>query len=242
MSAPEPIVHLVDDDASFLAAISRLLRANGFAVRTYASASAFLDGRNFELPGCVLADVRMPGMSGLDLQGALSEAGTPLPILFLTGHGDIPSSVRAMRDGAEDFLEKRAPKRKLLDAVRRALARDAREREQRARQHRLRERFDALTRREREVLSHVIQGRLNKQIAADLGIHERTVKLHRTAITTKLGVQSVAELTRLTDQAGLFTAADSTAPKGSSGREPPPPRVARQPNERNPTSLRRGRG
>jgi FixJ family two-component response regulator len=117
-----------------------------------------------------------------------------------------------MRGGAEDFLEKRVPKEKLLDGVRRALARDAREREERARQRQRRERFDALTERELEVLAHVVQGRLNKQIAADLGIHERTVKLHRTAITTKLGVQSVAELTRLTDQAGIFTAAAPTFP------------------------------
>ena len=212
MSETEAIVHIIDDDASFLAAISRLLRAKGFAVKTFASASAFLAEAEAEAPGCVLVDVRMPGMSGLDLQSALSQARSPLPILFLTGHGDIPSTVRAMRGGAEDFLEKRAPKETLLDAVRRALARDAREREERARQHHLRRRFDALTKREREVLAHVVQGRLNKQIAADLGIHERTVKLHRTAITTKLGVQSVAELTRLTDQAGIFSTSGPTFP------------------------------
>jgi FixJ family two-component response regulator len=212
MSETEAIVHIIDDDASFLAAISRLLRAKGFAVKTFTSASAFLAEADCEAPGCVLVDVRMPGMSGLDLQSALSRARSPLPILFLTGHGDIPSTVRAMRGGAEDFLEKRAPKEELLDAVRRALARDAREREERARQHHLRRRFDALTKREREVLAQVVQGRLNKQIAADLGIHERTVKLHRTAITTKLGVQSVAELTRLTDQAGIFSTSGPTFP------------------------------
>jgi len=132
----------------------------------------------------------------------------------LTGHGDIPSSVQAMRDGAEDFLEKRAPKEKLLDAVNRALARDSRERAGRDRLSELRARFDTLTEREREVLAHVVQGRLNKQIAWDLGIHERTVKLHRTAITTKLKVQSVAELTKLTEEAGIFSQCDSTFPKG----------------------------
>jgi FixJ family two-component response regulator len=153
-------------------------------------------------------------MNGLDLQSALARSPNPLPILFLTGHGDIPSSVRAMRGGAVDFLEKRAPKEELLDAVRRALARDAREREERARRRELRARFDALSERELEVLSHVVRGRLNKQIAADLGIHERTVKLHRTAITRKLGVQSVAELTRLTDEAGIFTGPAATFPKG----------------------------
>jgi FixJ family two-component response regulator len=146
----------------------------------------------------------MPGMNGLELQLALAQSPNPLPILFLTGHGDIPSSVRAMREGAEDFLEKRAPKAALLGAVQRALARDAREREGRAQRRELRARFEGLTRRELEVLGHVVRGRLNKQIAGDLGIHERTVKLHRTAITTKLQVQSVAELTRLAHEAGLL--------------------------------------
>jgi two-component system response regulator FixJ len=213
MSAAQPTVHIVDDDAFFLTATSRLLRACGFAVRTFASAGEFLATRKDEdAPGCVLADLQMPGMNGLELQAALARAQNPLPILFLTGHGDIPSSVRAMRDGAEDFLEKRAPKEQLLGAVQRALARDAREREARARQRELRARFDALTKREVEVLGHVVRGRLNKQIAGDLGIHERTVKLHRTAITTKLGVQSVAELTRLTDEAGLFGASTPSFP------------------------------
>ena len=214
MNATEPTVHIVDDDASFLAAISRLLRASGFAVRTFGSASDFLAQRADDAPGCVLADVRMPGMNGLELQSALARSSNPLPILFLTGHGDIPSSVRAMRDGAEDFLEKRAAKAQLLEAVKRALARDAREREARNRQRELRARFGTLTAREFEVLGHVVRGKLNKQIAGDLGIHERTVKLHRTAITTKLGVQSVAELTRLTDEAGLLTESKPTFPKG----------------------------
>src|ERR1700758_3296446 len=212
MSVTVPIVHVVDDDVSFLTAISRLLGASGFSVKTYSSAQKFLAQRDADAPGCVLADLQMPQMSGLDLQSALAQTPNPLPILFLTGHGDIPSSVQAMRDGAEDFLEKRAPKEKILDAVGRALARDSREREARDRQRELRARFDMLTEREREVLSHVVQGRLNKQIAGDLGIHERTVKLHRTAITMKLGVQSVAELTRLTLQSGMFTASRPTFP------------------------------
>jgi FixJ family two-component response regulator len=214
MSPTEPTLHIVDDDESFLTATSRLLRASGFAVRTFISASDFLASRDEDAPGCVLADVRMPGMNGLELQSALARSSNPLPILFLTGHGDIPSSVRAMRHGAEDFLEKRAPKTQLLEAVQRALARDARERETRNRQREVRARFDALTAREFEVLGHVVRGKLNKQIAGDLGIHERTVKLHRTAITTKLGVQSVAELTRLTDEAGFFPAPRPTFPKG----------------------------
>jgi len=214
MRLTEPTVQIVDDDRSFLVAASRLLRASGFAVKTFSSASDFLAQHDTDAPGCVLADLQMPGMNGLDLQSALARSRNPLPILFLTGHGDIPSSVRAMRGGAVDFLEKRAPKDKLLDAVRRALVRDARERGERARQRELRARFDALSERELEVLSHVVRGRLNKQIASDLGIHERTVKLHRTAITTKLGVSSVAELTRLTLEAGIFEASATTCPKG----------------------------
>jgi two-component system response regulator FixJ len=209
-----PTVHIVDDDAPFLEATSRLLRASGFTVRTFGSASDFLTQRIEDAPGCVLADVQMPGMNGLELQAALAQSSNPLPILFLTGHADIPSSVRAMRDGAEDFLEKRAAKADLLAAVTRALARDVRQRDARRRQGELRARFSTLTAREFEVLGHVVRGKLNKQIAGDLGIHERTVKLHRTAITTKLGVQSVAELTRLTDEAGLHTESKPAFPKG----------------------------
>ena len=186
MTPTQPTVHIVDDDPSFLAAASRLMRAHGFAVRTFASATEFLAERDADAPGCVLADVRMPGMTGLELQAALAQSDNPLPILMLTGYGDIPSSVRAMRDGAEDYLEKTAPHEQLLAAVNRALARDVREREVRARQREVRALFAALSPRELEVLGHVVRGRLNKQIAGDLGIHERTVKLHRTAITTKL--------------------------------------------------------
>ena len=214
MSGTKPTVHIVDDDISFLVAISRLFRASGFAVKTFSSAGDFLAQRDAEAPGCVLADLQMPGMNGLDLQSALAQTSNPLPILFLTGHGDIPSTVRAMRAGAEDFLEKRAAKEKILEAVRRSLARDASERESRAREGELRARFDPLSKRELEVLAHVVQGKLNKQIAADLGIHERTVKLHRTAITSKLGVQSVVELTKMTLQAGIFPALRPTFPKG----------------------------
>ena len=214
MSETVPIVHIVDDDASFLTAVSRLLRANGFAVKTYSSAHEFLTQRNSDAPGCVLADLRMPQMNGLDLQSALAQSPNPLPIVFLTGHGDISSTVRAMRGGAEDFLEKRASKETLLEAVTRAFDRDSRERCARERQRDLHALFDTLTERELEVLSHVVRGQLNKQIAADLGLHERTVKLHRTAITSKLKVQSVAELTRLTQEAGIFPELVETFPKG----------------------------
>jgi len=196
-ASPEGTVFVVDDDASFRAAVSRLLRAAGHQVRVFASASEFLQSLPATGSGCVVADLQMPGLSGLDLQAALAGNGNPLPVLFLTGHGDIPTSVQAMRLGAEDFLTKLAPKKTLLEAVSRALARDARERAERARVKTARARFETLTEREREVLEHVLRGQLNKQIAGDLGIHERTVKLHRTAITNKVGVQSVAELTQL---------------------------------------------
>ena len=196
-ASPEGTVFVVDDDASFRTSVSRLLRAAGHQVQAFASASDLLQGLPATGSGCVVADLQMPGLSGLELQAALAESGNPLPVLFLTGHGDIPTSVTAMRLGAEDFLTKLAPKKVLLEAVSRALARDARERAERARGQAARARFETLTEREREVLEHVLRGQLNKQIAGDLGIHERTVKLHRTAITNKVGVQSVAELTQL---------------------------------------------
>ena len=209
-----PIVHIVDDDASFLQALSRLLRSSGFTVKTFDSAMVLLTELSPEARGCVIADLRMPSVSGLDLQDALTRSSLTLPVIFLTGQGDIPSSVRAMRHGAEDFLEKRAPKDQLLEAVNRALDRDARACAERARLQALRLAFFALSPRERDVLAQVLRGRLNKQIAADLNIHERTVKLHRTAITTKLRVHSVAELTRLAQRAGWFEAGAPTFPKG----------------------------
>jgi two-component system response regulator FixJ len=197
-----PVVHLVDDDASFLSATARLLRANGFAVRSFPSASAFLAGVAAGQPGCAVVDLNMPEMNGLDLQAAMARAGIELTVIFLTGCGDIQSTVRAMRDGAEDFMEKRAPQEDLLDAIRRALARNEREGARRVRRSECQDRLALLTDREREVLAHVVQGKMNKEIAADLNIHERTVKLHRTAVTTKLGMHSVAELTKLWLAAG----------------------------------------
>ena len=214
MNETAATVHLVDDDESFLKAAARLLRASGFTVATFSSAADFLAKHRADLRGCVITDLRMPGLNGLECQAALTRTANPLPVLFLTGEGDIPASVSAMRCGAEDFIEKRAPKQQLLEAVCRALARDGREHAERGRLHGLRARFDALTEREYEVLHHVVQGKMNKEIAADLGIHERTVKLHRTAITTKLRVPSVAELTRLTQEAGIFSEGEPTFPKG----------------------------
>jgi len=198
-----PTVFVVDDDASFLESIGRLLRASRYQVKTFSSAENFLAQIPAGARGCALADLHMPGMNGLELQQSLARLGNPLPVVFLTGQGDIRTSVQAMRQGAEDFLTKLAPKAELLNAVQQALAREERERKTRQQQAELRNRFEELTGREMEVLKHVVQGRLNKEIAADLGISERTVKLHRTAITTKLGVPSVAELTKLWIAAGF---------------------------------------
>ena len=210
----EPIVYVVDDDESFLTATTRMLRVSGFAVKSFLSANEFLAQCDSDAQGCVVADLRMPGLNGLDLQSALAATRNPLPLVFLTGDGDIASTVRAMRGGAEDFLEKRASRDELIDAIRRALARNGLEREARSRQREVEQRFGALSSRELEVLRHVLRGRLNKQIAGDLGINERTVKLHRAAMMAKLGVASVAALTQLSQEAGVMTAGLPTFPKG----------------------------
>jgi FixJ family two-component response regulator len=198
-----PIVFVVDDDPSFLTAITRLLRAGGYAVESFASATEFLEQPPVDQPGCILVDLRMPGPSGLALQAALARTGNPLPLVFLTGHGDIPTSVHAMKQGAEDFLTKPVKRDTLFAAIERALARDAQEREQRARRRALLARIDTLTPREREVLAHVVRGQLNKQIAGDLDASERTIKAHRASIMAKVQAQSVAELVRLTLEAGI---------------------------------------
>jgi len=203
MSDNTQTVFVVDDDASFLATITRWLRAFGYAVKSYSSAADFLAQRPMQAAGCVVADLQMPGMDGMALQQALAQSDNPLPIVFLTGHGDIPTSVQAMRRGAEDFLIKTASKEDLLAAIERALARDNSERKVRLRQSDLLQRFARLTPRENEVLAHVLRGRLNKQIAADLGIDERSVKRHRTSLMAKLNAKSVVELTQLADELKL---------------------------------------
>jgi FixJ family two-component response regulator len=197
-------VYIVDDDVSFLRSVSRLLRAEGFPVQTFESAEKFLAQLGLDLSGCVLADLQMPGLSGLELQAAMAKSVNPLPVVFLSAQGNIPTTVQAMRRGAEDFLTKLSPKKELLDAIRRALARGARERKVRDRLQELHGLLVALTPREREVLEQVVQGRMNKQIADNLGINERTVKLHRTNLTRKLRTQSAVELTHLVTEAGLL--------------------------------------
>lgn len=197
-------VYIVDDDAACGIAVRRLLRAAGIEAQAFDSGAALLADLPAGAHGCVVADLRMPGIDGLGLQEALASSGNPLPVVFLSGHADIPSTVRAMRQGAVDFLEKSAPGEALIAAVKRALARDAAAQAERRRTGELRARFVTLTPREREVLSCVVRGLMNKQIAAELGIHERTVKMHRTAITTKVGAHSTATLAVLTREAGLF--------------------------------------
>jgi len=186
-------IHVVDDDANLRAAMTRLLTLLGYAVVAYESAEAFLaaDPRG---PGCILLDVQMPGLDGLALHERLAEAGNPLPVVFLSAHGDIPISVRAIKRGAEDFLTKPFKREELVEAVERALVRDREAREAIAERAARQARLDTLTPREREVLGHVIKGRLNKQIAADLGTTERTIKAHRAAITEKLGLRSAPEM------------------------------------------------
>jgi FixJ family two-component response regulator len=197
-------VHLVDDDASHLRALARLLTAEGLAVRAHDSARSLLETVSPEARGCVVADLGMPEMDGLGLQRALQAAGVRMPVVFLSGQGDIPSTVSAMREGAVDFLEKHAPRAKLVAAIGRALERDEADSARQAGSEALARRFAALTRRELEVLREVVAGRMNKQIAGLLGISERTVKMHRTAITQKLAVHSVAELVTLAHEARLF--------------------------------------
>jgi len=210
--AVKPIVYVVDDDPSVLRALSRLLTLTGHAVETFPSATDFLARHQPTNRGCVVADLRMPGPSGLDLQSALARSGNPLPVVFLTGHGDIPTSVHAMKAGAEDFLTKPPRKEDLLAAVARALTRDAAAFEKDAHQRELHERFASLTPREREILTHVVAGKLNKEIAADLGAAESTIKAHRASIMEKLQAHSPAELGRITQELGSIPQkADSRA-------------------------------
>jgi len=198
-----PIIHIVDDEEATRRATSRLLAAAGHTVRSYASGDEFLAAAAADAPGCVILDMRMPGRGGLELQAALAEQGNPLPIIFLTGHGEVPDSVRAIQRGAIDFLTKPVEGAVLLDAISRALARDAADRTARARLRDVRSRYERLTAREREVFAHLISGQLNKQVAADLNISERTIKLHRARILEKLEVDSMAALARLAVDLGV---------------------------------------
>jgi len=198
-----PIVHVVDDDEAARKATARLLAASGFEPRTYASAREFLNAIEPDMSGCIILDVRLPDQSGLDLQVVLTNRAVPLPIVFMTGHGEIPDTVRAIQRGAVDFLTKPVDGDVLLAAVARALVQDDASRAMRARRQDLHRRYERLTPREREVFLHLIAGQLNKQVAADLQITERTIKLHRANILEKLEVGSMAELARLAADLGI---------------------------------------
>jgi len=198
-----PTVFVVDDDAAIRKAVSRLLRSAGIAVAVFASPTEFLAQYDPATPGCLVLDIAMPGFNGLQLQTALGEKGSILPIIFLTGHGDVSKSVQAMKHGAFDFLTKPVKDKDLLTAVRAAIETDAFVRREKAKMSEILARLDKLTPRERELLEHVVAGKLNKQIACDLGITEATVKMHRARVMAKMKVQSVAELARLTERCGI---------------------------------------
>ena len=203
MSNPRAAVFVIDDDASMRRALDSLLRSVGLDVRLYASAQEFMAGDRPEVPGCVLLDVRLPGMSGLTFQQELVKAGIALPVIFISGHGDVPMTVRAMKAGAADFLTKPFDEQALLDAVEAAIQRDRERRAQAARLAELDECYRALSQREREVMGHVVAGRANKQIAADLGLSLVTVKVHRGQVMRKMLAKSLPELVRMADALGL---------------------------------------
>jgi FixJ family two-component response regulator len=198
-----PRVFVVDDEASVRNALERLLRAAGLEAQAFASAQELLMALEHEQPGCVILDYQMPGLNGLELQEVLAVRGTPLQIVFLTGHGNIPRTVRAMQGGAVDFLVKPASREQILPAVERAMQRQAQECARRAEVEEVQARIAQLSPRERQVMGHVIGGLLNKQIADILGTAEKTVKIQRAAVMQKMGVRSVAELVRQTGKAGV---------------------------------------
>lgn len=198
------MVYLVDDDPGVIKALSRLLRAKGHEVRSYSSPQVFLEEHDVAVPGCVVLDVSMPGLDGLEIQRVLTAAtGYHRPIVFVTGKGDIPTSVRAMKAGAIDFLTKPVKDTDLLEAVSRAEERDAESRRHHSEMDSMQAKVSNLTPREREVFTHVVAGRLNKQIAGDLGTVEKTIKVHRSRMMEKLGIRTVADLVRMAGKLNL---------------------------------------
>jgi FixJ family two-component response regulator len=213
MSTEVPIVFVVDDDRSVRESLRRLFTSVGMTVEVFPTAQAFLSAPRADAPGCLVLDVRLPGLSGLDLQRELADMNATLPIIFLTGHGDIPMSVRAMKAGAIEFLTKPFREQDLLDAIRQAIDRDRAARTERQELAELRRRYDTLTPRERDVMAGVVAGLLNKQIAAEFGSAEATVKEQRGQVMLKMRAGSVAELVRSAGRLGI-------APYGSGGAPP----------------------
>jgi FixJ family two-component response regulator len=196
----QPIVFVVDDDPSMRATLADVMRSVGIEVQTFQSAKDFLGSKLPDAPGCLVLDVRLPGQSGLDFQRSLADFGVDLPVVFITGHGDVPMSVQAMKAGAVDFLTKPFRDQDLLDAVQAAIARDRARRQRVTQVAGLHERYQSLTERERDIMALVVRGRLNKQIAAELGLAEVTVKAHRGQIMHKMGAKSLPELVRMADR------------------------------------------
>ena len=206
MSNVSPVVFVVDDDPSVRRAIKRLVESVGLQVELFASPQEFLQAWRRDVPGCLVLDIRLPGKSGLDFQRELAEANISIPIIFITAHGDIPMTVRAMKSGAVEFLTKPFRDQDLLDAIQLALERDSARRKQESEMATLRERYESLTPREREILPLVVSGLLNKQIAANLGTSEATVKVHRSQLMRKMGADSLADLVRMAEKLGIRAA------------------------------------
>jgi FixJ family two-component response regulator len=203
MTEPHSIVFVVDDDASLREALKSLIRSVGLQVELFGSVNEFMQRKGPDAPSCLVLDIRLPGISGLDFQRKLTEAKIPIPIIFITGHGDIPMSVRAMKAGAVEFLTKPWRDQDLLDAIHLALERDGARRQREAEMAKLRDRFEWLTPREREVLPLVVSGLPNKQIAAEIGTSETTVKVHRGQLMRKMGADSLPELVRMAEKMGI---------------------------------------
>jgi RNA polymerase sigma factor (sigma-70 family) len=201
----EAIVYVIDDDAQTREALKNLMRSVGLHAEVFASAQDFLRSKRPDMPACLVLDVRLRGLSGLDLQKRMAEAKIEVPIIFITGYGDIPMTVQAMKAGAVEFLTKPFRNQELLDAIQQALERDRSTREQRAKNEELYDRYDSLTPREREVMTLVVAGLLNKQIAGELGTSETTVKNHRHQIMEKMGADSLAELVKMAYNLGIAT-------------------------------------
>ena len=200
-----PVVYVVDDDLSVRSSVERLVRSVGLEVRSFPSASEFLDCGLPDRPSCLVVDVRMPGVSGLDLQDSLSISGRGAPMIFITGHGTVPMGVRAMRAGAVNFIQKPFEDQELLDSIHQAIEREMRVRTEREHREAIEQRFDSLTPREREVFDLVVAGLPNKQIAGRLGATEKTIKVHRARVMQKMQAESLAALVRMAYQAGLRT-------------------------------------